>query len=77
MILLSSGQCPVRRGAIGEVLNRVFGAATIREGNVFVVLPLTVKVQSVIRTKTDSLNAAFEVNVNVTAVKGVLALSLS
>ena len=67
MILLSSGQCPVRRGAMGKVLSRVFGAATIREGNVFVVLPLTVEVRSVIRIKTDNLTAVFKVNVNVAA----------
>ena len=70
MILLSSGQCPVRRGAIGKVLSRVFGAATIRDINVFVVLPLNVKPRSVIRTKTDNLTAVFKVNVNVTAWKG-------
>ena len=77
MILLSSGQCPVRRGAMGKVLSRVFGAATIREGNVFVVLLLTVEVRSVIRIKTDNLTAVFDVNVNLTAGKGVLAMSLS
>ena len=77
MILLSSGQCPVRRGAIGKVLSRVFGAATIREGNVFVVLPLTVEVRSVIRIKTDNLTAVFIANVNLTMGKGVLAMSLS
>ena len=77
MILLSSGQCPVRRGAIGKVLSRVFGAATIREGKVFVVLPLTVKVRSVICKKTDNLTAVFKLDVNLTAGKGVLAMSLS
>ena len=77
MILLSSGQCPVRRGAMGKVLSRVFGAATIREGNVFVVLPITVEVRSVIRIKTDNLTAVFKVNFNLTAGKGVLAMSLS
>ena len=77
MILLSSGQCPVRRGAMGKVLSRVFGAAAIREGNVLVVLPLTVEVRSVIRIKADNLAAVFKVNVNIAMGKGVLAMSLS